>query len=113
MTMDGRGDPTEIRVETLARMRSQREHHILLDVREDEEVQICRLSDSLHIPMNAVPASLDSIPRDCPVVVLCHHGVRSRIVTDYLRRMGFDRAVNLAGGIDAWARETDSSVPLY
>jgi rhodanese-related sulfurtransferase len=85
----------------------------VLDVREAEELAICQLDDVLHVPMNEVPARLADLPRDQPVVVLCHHGVRSRMVVDYLRGAGFDNAINLDGGIDAWARQIDASVTRY
>ena len=48
-----------------------------------------------------------------PLVVLCHHGQRSGHVTAWLRRLGYDNAVNLEGGIDAWARVIDPAMPTY
>ena len=51
--------------------------------------------------------------RDATVVVYCHHGRRSMMVTKALREQGFDRAVSMQGGIDAWSVEIDPSIPRY
>ncbi len=100
-------------VRDLAQLRAEGRPHAVLDVREFAEVKICALPDTIHIPMARVPEHLDYLPRDKPLLVLCHHGVRSFAVVDYLRRHGFDNALNVDGGIDSWAREIDASVPLY
>lgn len=101
-----------IEVRALRDMRDQARPHTLLDVREPDEFACCALADSLHVPMQSVPAHLEHLPRDRPVVVMCHHGVRSLHVAAYLRQAGLD-AWNLAGGIDAWAREVDPELPRY
>jgi rhodanese-related sulfurtransferase len=85
----------------------------VLDVREPWEVAICRLDGARTIPMNALPDRLDGLPGDRPIVVVCHHGQRSALVTQYLLARGFDQAVNLAGGIDRWAVEVDPSMSRY
>ena len=54
-----------------------------------------------------------TLPREHPLIVLCHHGVRSAMVRDFLRNSGFDNAWNLAGRIDAWARLVEPSMPRY
>jgi rhodanese-related sulfurtransferase len=82
-------------------------------VREAKELDICQLEGALHIPMAAVPTRTDDLPTDHPLVVLCHHGVRSQMVVDFLRKAGFDNAINLDGGIEAWACEIDRSMPRY
>ena len=102
-----------VTVEELDRLRRTGAPHLVLDVREAPELQRCRLDGARHVPMNEVPNHLDDLPRDRPVVVLCHHGVRSRIVVDYLRQAGLGTAVNLEGGIDAWAREIDDTTAVY
>ena len=103
----------EIAVETLAGWRADGTEHVLLDVRESWELEICRLDGSLDIPMGQVPAALDRIPRDRPVVVMCHHGMRSYRVAAFLRANGHAEAINLAGGIAAWADRVDSSLVNY
>jgi adenylyltransferase/sulfurtransferase len=85
---------------------------ILLDVREPPELAIVSIEGALHVPMRQVPARLGDIPRDRPVLVLCHHGGRSQVVADWLAAKGYV-AQNVAGGIDAWADEVDPSLPKY
>jgi rhodanese-related sulfurtransferase len=94
-------------------MRSTGREHIVLDVREAKELDICELDGALHIPMANVPARIDSLPTNRPLVVVCHHGARSQRVVDFLRSAGFDDAVNLDGGIEAWACEIDRSMRRY
>ena len=91
-------------------MRTTGGQHCVLDVREADELAICWLEGSLHIPMTDIPARIDELPTDGPLVVVCHHGARSRMVVDFLRNAGFDNAVNLDGGIEAWACEIDPSM---
>lgn len=86
---------------------------IVLDVREDDELAICRLSGSLHIPMNLIPIRQNELPDDVPIVVVCHHGVRSLNVAHYLAHLGFEQLYNLSGGIDAWARDIDPTMARY
>lgn len=86
---------------------------ILLDVREPEELELAALGESRHIPMMQVPGRLEELPRDKVLVVMCHGGGRSRRVAEFLAANGFERVFNLRGGIDAWSREIDQSVPRY
>ena len=90
---------------------------VLLDVREAWELQTARLdlpgATTLHIPMGTLPARLHELPRSQPILGLCHHGARSLQCVAFLQRQGFDDVYNVAGGIDAWSREVDSSVPRY
>ena len=90
---------------------------VLLDVREAWERQTARFdlpgARSLHIPMGTLPARLHELDRQQPILVLCHHGARSLQCVTFLRRQGFEAAYNVAGGIDAWSREVDGSVPHY
>jgi len=86
---------------------------ILLDVREPFELQISRLDSARNIPMSEINARWQEIPRDQPVVVFCHTGVRSANLIAALREAGYDNLINLTGGIDAWSREVDASVPRY
>jgi rhodanese-related sulfurtransferase len=85
----------------------------VLDVREPWEVGVCALAGSTNIPMGQIPARTDELDPDRPVVCLCHHGMRSLQVAAFLARRGFGEVWNLAGGIDAWAREVDPSCPTY
>jgi rhodanese-related sulfurtransferase len=102
-----------ISVRELSELRTAGSRHCVLDVREADELVICRLEGSLHIPMSDIPARIAELPTGRPLVVICHHGVRSRGVVGFLRNAGFDNAVNLDGGIEAWACEIDQSMPRY
>jgi rhodanese-related sulfurtransferase len=102
-----------ISVRELADMRSAGKEHTVLDVREARELDICQLEGALHVPMAEIPARTDDLPTNQPLVVICHHGARSQMVVDFLRSAGFDNAVNLDGGIDAWACEVDQSMRRY
>lgn len=85
----------------------------LLDVREPWENAICALPGSINIPMEEIPERVAELPRDRPLVVICHHGHRSQQVMAWLRSRGFGNAINLQGGMDAWAREVDPAMPTY
>lgn len=86
---------------------------VLLDVREPWELDICRLPGSLHIPMREVPSRAAEIDPQAPVVAICHHGARSMNVGLFLERNGFSQVLNLAGGVDAWAKTVDPAMPKY
>jgi rhodanese-related sulfurtransferase len=86
---------------------------VFLDVREHSELAICRIEGALHIPMGEVPERHEALPRDAPLIVLCHHGMRSLSVVQYLETKGFKNAINLAGGIHAWAVDVDPEMRQY
>jgi rhodanese-related sulfurtransferase len=92
---------------------SDRPPPLLLDVREPWEWDRCSLAGARHMSMNSVPVHIDELDPAVPVVVVCHHGVRSFHVASFLERNGFDAVFNLQGGVDAWAREVDPSMPVY
>jgi len=105
--------PQEIDVTQLAELRRDGAPHAVLDIREPWELDICALADSLRIPLQQIPQQLDELPREHPLVVICHHGMRSAMVTGFLRQNGFANACNLAGGIDAWARVVEPGMARY
>lgn len=86
---------------------------VLLDVREPWEFQTCSIAGSRPLPMGEVPARKDELDPEAEVVVICHHGGRSMQVAVFLERNGFARVHNLAGGVDAWAKTVDPSMPVY
>jgi rhodanese-related sulfurtransferase len=87
---------------------------VLLDVREPWEYDTAHIAGSTLIPMNEVPArAFKELDEEAPILVLCHHGMRSLSVAAWLRQQGFDRAQSVAGGIDAWSRTIDPTVPRY
>jgi rhodanese-related sulfurtransferase len=86
---------------------------VLLDVREPWEYAICHIEGSRLMPMAQVPANLDEFDYGQEIVVICHHGIRSRQVAMYMEHMGFHNVVNLLRGIDGWAREVDREMAVY
>ena len=86
---------------------------IILDVREESEIAICQIKGSLHIPIKNIPSQLGILPKKEPLVVICHYGMRSQNVVHYLREKGYKNAINLIGGIDAWANEVDINMLRY
>ncbi len=95
------------------------EKPFIVDVREDNEIAIASFSFSvLHLPLSqAANWSVkieELLPKDQPIVVVCHAGVRSFNFATWLLEQGFTQSVwNLEGGIDAWSKEVDPSVPRY
>jgi rhodanese-related sulfurtransferase len=85
----------------------------LLDVREPSEYAICRIDGAELIPMRQIPSQLPKLDQQRETVVICHHGVRSYQVALYMERNGFDDIINLSGGVAAWARDVDASMPTY
>ena len=104
----------EITVQAFAEQRPLPNAPLLLDVREPWEFQTASLPDALLMPMGEVASRAhQELDPDTPIVVLCHHGARSLSVTMWLRNQGFDHAQSLAGGIDAWSRTIDPTIPRY
>jgi len=103
----------DIDVHAVAGMRADGAAHTVLDIREPAELAICTIEHSVSMPMREVAQSVGTLPREHLLIVVCHHGMRSAIVTDFLRKNGFDDAWNLAGGIDAWARLVEPGMPRY
>ncbi|HEX7046628.1 MAG TPA: rhodanese-like domain-containing protein [Gammaproteobacteria bacterium] len=85
----------------------------LLDVREAWEYQLARLPGAIHIPIAELPSRLGELNIREPVIVYCHHGIRSWHAACFLEQNGFTNVGNLAGGIEAWSREIDPQMPRY
>jgi rhodanese-related sulfurtransferase len=90
-----------------------RESPVLIDVREPWEHSLARVEGSVHMPMQTIPSRVAELDSSVPHVLMCHHGMRSYQVAQFLARQGFDRLHNLSGGIDAWASEVDPEIPRY
>lgn len=86
---------------------------LLIDVREPWEFQIARMENARLVPLHTVPRLLDELEPETEMVMICHHGVRSRHAGAFLEQNGFSRVINLVGGIDAWSRTVDPDVPTY
>ena len=94
---------------------------VVLDVREPWELQTASVRADgftlVHVPMREVPGRLAELQAahgpDQPIACLCHHGMRSLQVANYLAQNGFTNLVNLQGGIAAWSQQLDASVAQY
>ncbi len=103
----------ELTVRELKDRRDRGEQPLVLDVREAWELQLASIPGVLHVPMNEVPARLGELSRDTEIIVMCHAGGRSMRVAQFLLGQGFANVANLEGGISAWSREVDATVPVY
>ncbi|HTY93348.1 MAG TPA: rhodanese-like domain-containing protein [Steroidobacteraceae bacterium] len=86
---------------------------LVLDVRENWEREAARLPGTLDIPLMQLPGRVAELPRDRPIVVMCHGGVRSMQAARFLVHNGFTEVANLTGGIHAWACDIDPGVGTY
>jgi rhodanese-related sulfurtransferase len=106
--------PLEITPAELARSLSEQTGACaLLDVREPWEVAICGFAAAIHRPLGALIGQEQELPRGRPLIVICHTGRRSLTATQHLRRLGWSQAVNLRGGVEAYALEVDPSMGRY
>lgn len=103
---------SEITVQELKDSIDQGKSLFLLDVREDLEVGTVPFEGAFHISLGQLSQRLLDIPKDQTVVTICHHGVRSLRAACFLEDQGY-KVFSLKGGIDAWARQIDPSIPLY
>lgn len=108
--------PLEISPQELQSRMAAGKSLTLIDVREPEEHAIAHLENAELIPMQSLPGKLqhlESMAEEQPLAVLCHHGVRSLNVVAWLRQNGVENCVSVAGGIDRWSREIDTTIPRY
>ena len=103
--------PTEVK----RRLDSGEKLH-LIDVREPFEHAQSSIAGSELVPMRSVPSALGQLQsraEEAPLIVFCHHGVRSLNVVSWLRQQGIENCQSMSGGIDAWSVEIDTAVPRY
>lgn len=86
---------------------------LLIDVREPDELEICRIPKAEPIPMRQILDHTATLPKNKHLLIYCHHGARSMRVTQFLRANGFTAVTNVAGGIDAWAQALDPAMRRY
>ncbi len=86
---------------------------VIVDVREPFEYDIARIDGSKLLPLNELEDRLGELDRETEIVALCKSGVRSAHAVQLLRRAGYTRSSNLAGGIDAWADQIDPTMQKY
>lgn len=85
----------------------------LLDVREAWEYALCNIEGSTNISMSNIEQMQTEIKPDEETIVICHHGMRSFQVANYLEGQGYNNITNLEGGVDAWARTVDTNMAQY
>ena len=107
--------PIEISVQEAQSILQGDDDVLLLDCRELDEVETAKIENSMHIPMGQITDRVQEVEpfRSKRIIVHCHLGMRSLRVTNWLRKQGFLKTQNMAGGIDAWSTEIDESVPRY
>jgi len=107
--------PIEMECEEARDMLKEAEDNevMILDVREPQEYEFCKLEGSVLLPMSQMKERQDEVPKDKKVLIYCHHGVRSMQVVRYLRSRGWKQVINLEGGIDEWSQQIDPKVPRY
>lgn len=86
---------------------------LLLDVREPWEFNICQLNGSQLLPMHQIPQNIHQLNPQREIVVICHHGIRSRQVGLFLEQHGFKEIINLTGGLAGWAKDIDPTMSTY
>lgn len=107
--------PLEIDVRSVRTMLDAGEDMLLLDCREEQEYAVAKITEAQLLPMSQLVARSGELDehQSRRVVVHCHHGGRSLQVAQWLRQKGFPHAQSMAGGIDVWSQEIDTSVPRY
>lgn len=85
----------------------------VIDVREPYEHAYCRIAGAQLLPLGQIAFWAKTLDPEAEIVLYCHVGERSAWATAYLQNLGFTRALNLAGGIDAWAADVEPDLPRY
>ena len=111
--MDAVLEPTKKMVLETKDLLDKSERIFLLDVREPQEWQICRIPGAHLIPLGQLPANMNQLNSADDIVAYCRSGVRSGKAVDLLRKSGFQKIKNLKGGILGWADKVDPAVPKY
>ena len=106
-------DYQEMEVTELNKLLNNESPPIIIDVREEFELEISKINGAVHIPMNQVPKRLEELDPDIAYVVMCRTGVRSSQICEFLSNQNFRSIANLSGGINEWAKKIDSSLPVY
>jgi rhodanese-related sulfurtransferase len=107
--------PTELSATEVKARLNRGEKFLLLDVREQDEYDTARIAEATLMPMSQIAERVGEIQawKTQPIVTHCHKGVRSLRVANWLAAQGFEDVQSMAGGIEAWSLEVDSSVPRY
>ena len=107
--------PSDVSVHEVKQLLDSEQPFLLLDCRGQDEYDLVHLEPAKLIPMDELQHRVSELHchRTSRIVVYCHLGGRSQMVTAWLRQQGFTQVQNMAGGIDAWAQQIDPSLPRY
>ena len=103
----------DVEVEDLQAMRGRGEKFVLVDVRNPDEWEICKIEGAQLLPLPELPQRFQELPKDKLLVLHCHHGGRSMRALQFLRSQGYTKLKNVAGGIDSWAERIEPDMPRY
>ncbi len=105
----------EISCEAIHAKRLRGDTFVLLDCREQDEWDFCKIDGAMLIPMSELQSRVTELDshRNSLMVVYCHHGVRSLRVAMWLQQQGFKQAASMSGGIEEWSLNVNPSVPRY
>ena len=105
----------EITPREYVRRRDAGERMVLIDCRTPAERDLASIAGAVHVPMHDLGSRIESLREheSTPIIVHCHHGMRSLRVARWLREQGFAGAQSMAGGIDAWSESIDPTIPRY
>ena len=108
--------PLEVTPQQVQQRIDAGEKLFLIDVREPSEFALAKIDGASLVPMRSVPGELQELETrsiEAPLIVFCHHGVRSLNVVHWLREQGLEACQSMSGGIDAWSTTVDATVPRY
>lgn len=86
---------------------------LLLDVREQWEFEYCSIKGSKLISMGELPYKLGELDPNQEIIMICHHGIRSRQMGYYMEQAGFKSITNLEGGVERWAEDVEPDMKRY
>ncbi|PPR47441.1 MAG: Thiosulfate sulfurtransferase GlpE [Alphaproteobacteria bacterium MarineAlpha5_Bin9] len=104
---------SEINVHELSKLKEKNKNIQIIDVREDSERNHASITGTIHIKLTEIANRAKELDKNKNIFVMCHTGTRSQSVVKWLKSQGFDKAVNVLGGIDAWAALIDKSIRRY
>lgn len=102
----------EMTVAQVQAMQQLGQDFVLLDVRNPDELEICKIEGATALPLHELPSRYSELPKDKLIVIYCHTGRRSMRALEFLQAHGF-KAKNMYGGIEAWAQEIDPHMSRY
>lgn len=105
----------EIDCQTVKSRLDAGDEFLFIDCREQKEYDLVRIEGAKLIPMSEIPERVSELEehKDSEIIIHCHHGGRSLNVANWLKQNGFSNPLSMAGGIDVWAQEIDTSLPRY